>query len=330
MIVKRIYLFVTAVFLAAVLMGGCAAGSGGGGASDADYADAENWAIIAQSPDKPVDVFLLYPTTYQGEANVAEIGDAGMREGALAWYERAGKAFETAGNIFMPFYRQMNAMWTLTLPENERAEALSSGANKTDCIAAFEYYLEHYNGGRPFILAGHSQGASVLKEFLFDYFAVHTEIADRMVAAYVLGYSVTADDFERNPNMKFAEGANDTGVIISWNTVAPGADTENLQTLLPGSIAINPISWTRTEEPAAASDNLGSYIDGEKVMGLADASVDTELGAVVCNTDSSYAMPEELSAAFGTGSFHTQDIGFYYFNIRENAESRVRAYLSAG
>ncbi len=330
MLVKRMHAFVIAVLLTAALVGGCAAGGEGGGTADADYANVENWAIVAQSPDKPVDVFLLYPTTYQGEANVSEIGDAGMRAGASAWYERAGSAFETAGNIYVPFYRQMNAMWTLTLPEDERAEALSSGANKTDCIAAFEYYLQHYNGGKPFILAGHSQGASVLKEILFDYFAAHPEIADRMVAAYVLGYSVTMEDFERNPNMKFAEGANDTGVIVSWNTIAPGADTENLQTLLPGSIAINPISWTRSEEPAAASDNLGSFIDGEKVMGLADAGVDTELGAVVCGADISYAMPEELSAAFGTGSFHTQDIGFYYFNIRENAENRVRTYLSAG
>ncbi len=293
-----------------------------------DYADAGNWAIVAENPDKPVDVFLLYPTTYQGEATTSEIGDVGMREGALAWYERAGSAFEAAGNIYMPFYRQMNAMWTLTLPEDERAHALANGANKVDAIAAFEHYLTHYNNGRPFILAGHSQGSSTLKELLFDYFMQHPELAERMIAAYVIGYSVTADDLERNPAMKFAEGADDTGVIISWNTVSPGADTENLQTLLPGSLAINPISWTRGDEHAAASENLGSFIDGKRVMNLADARVDTQLGAVITNADLSYAMPEEMSAAFGTGSFHTQDIGFYYYNLRENAINRAQKYLA--
>ncbi len=295
-----------------------------------DYADADNWAIVSENPDKPVDVFLLCPTTYQGEATTSEIDDAVMREGALAWYERAGSAFEAAGNIYMPFYRQMNAMWTLTLPEDERVHTLANGANKVDCIAAFEYYLEHYNNGKPFILAGHSQGSSTLKELLFDYFTQHPELAERMVAAYVIGYSVTEDDLERNPTMKFAEGADDTGVIISWNTVAPGADTENLQTLLPNALAINPISWTRGEEPAAASDNLGSMIDGEKVMNLADARVDTTLGVVICNADLSYAMPEEMSAAFGTGSFHGKDIEFYYYNLQENAINRTQKYLSAG
>lgn len=295
-----------------------------------DYTYAGNWAIVSENPDKPVDVFLLYPTTYQGEATTSEIDDAGMREGALAWYDRAGSAFEAAGNIYMPFYRQMNAMWTLTLPEDERVHALANGANKVDAIAAFEYYLTHYNNGKPFILAGHSQGSSTLKELLFDYFVQHPELSEQMIAAYVIGYSVTTEDLERNPAMKFAEGADDTGVIISWNTVAPGADTENLQTLLPNSLAINPISWTRGDDPAPASENLGSFIDGERVMNIADARVDTELGAVITNADRSYAMPEEMSAAFGTGSFHTQDIGFYYYNLRENAINRARKYLDKG
>ena len=38
-----------------------------------------------------------------------------------------------------------------------------------------------------------------------------------MVAAHVIGYSVTKDDLEANPHMKFATGETDTGVIISWH-----------------------------------------------------------------------------------------------------------------
>ena len=30
---------------------------------------------------------------------------------------------------------------------------------KADVFAAFDYYIKHYNNGRPFILAGHSQGS---------------------------------------------------------------------------------------------------------------------------------------------------------------------------
>ncbi len=326
---KRIASIILALLMIAVLAGCKAAPSEAPAIIASDYSSALNWAIVSENPDKPVDVFLLYPTTYQGEATTSEIDDAGMRDGALAWYNRAGSAFEAAGNIYMPFYRQMNAMWTLTLPEDERVHALANGANKVDAMAAFEHYLTHYNNGKPFILAGHSQGSSTLKELLFDYFVQHPELSEQMIAAYVIGYSVTTEDLERNPAIEFAEGADDTGVIISWNTVAPDADTENLQTLLPNSLAINPISWTRGEEPASASENFGSFIDGERVTNLADARVDTELGVVISNAPLSYAMPEEMSAAFGTGSFHGKDIEFYYYNLRENAVNRAQKYLDA-
>ena len=39
----------------------------------------------------------------------------------------------------------------------------------------------------------------------------------RMVAAYPIGYAVTKDFLART-GLKFAEGATDTGVIVSWNT----------------------------------------------------------------------------------------------------------------
>ena len=42
-----------------------------------------------------------------------------------------------------------------------------------------------------------------------------------MVAAYVIGFSITADDLKINPALKFAEGEYDTGVIVSWNTEGP-------------------------------------------------------------------------------------------------------------
>lgn len=301
-----------------------------------DYSDTGNWACVSQNPSMPVDVFLLYPTAYQGDAPLADILDESMRTGADNWLITSGSAFETAGNIYMPYYRQLNAGWILTQPADQQT-AYQRGAPKTDALAAFAYYIEHYNNGRPFILASHSQGSAMVKEILFDYFVNNPDIAERMVAAYVIGYSVTEGDFTRNTQMHFAEGADDTGVVISWNTVAPDAQPLAGSVILPECLAINPISWTRTEETAMASDNLGSYmeVDGsyEKVMGLADATVATigdNYGVVVCSTadTQTYGMPAQVSSVFGTGSFHGNDIQFYYYNLRENAQNRVRAYLS--
>ena len=53
---------------------------------------------------------------------------------------------------------------------------------------------------------------------LSEYMKAHPEYLERMVAAYVVGYSITEDFLKANPHLKFAEGADDTGVIISYNT----------------------------------------------------------------------------------------------------------------
>ncbi len=348
-IIRRFYYVGSAVILVfgclvCALLPGCVYTTSGGDdlpptegdtISASDYSDTGNWAAIAQKPNKPVDIFLLYPTAYQGEATLSSIDDAGMRERADDWLLTSGSAFETAGNVYMPYYRQLNAAWTLTLPLEEQT-AYQRGAPKTDALAAFDYYIKHHNGGRPFILASHSQGSTMAKEILFDYLVENIEVADRMVAAYVIGYSVTEEDFERNPRIRFAESADDTGVVISWNTVTPDAEPLPGSVILPGAMAINPISWTRSNEPSSAEDNLGSYIDTgngyEKVMGLADASVAVigdNYSVVICSTADAetYGMPAAAAAVFGTGSFHGADIQFYYYNLRENAENRVETYL---
>jgi hypothetical protein len=302
----------------------------------ADYADANNWLEKTANPVKPTDVFVLYPTTYvmpEGGSAVASIGDARMRAGARDFLANEASAIAALGNVFAPYYRQVDAMWTLTRP---RAQSIAHqrGVPKTDALAAFDYYLKHLNGGRPFTLVGHSQGSAMTKEILFDYFVRHPEAARRMVAAYVIGFSVTPEDLRRNPAMKFARGANDVGVIVSYNTVAPGATLDKIAVVSRGALAINPITWTRGADPAPASLSLGSQLalSGplEKAMNFADATLDAEYGVVICRSadEATYAMPESLSAAFGKGSFHLYDFGFYYYNLRENAARRIERFLA--
>lgn len=42
-----------------------------------------------------------------------------------------------------------------------------------------------------------------------------------MIATCVIGYSITPEYLAKNPHLKFAKEAKDTGVIISYNTEAP-------------------------------------------------------------------------------------------------------------
>ena len=180
------------------------------------------------------------------------------------------------------------------------APALPIRARKSpgvDVTAAFKYYLRHYNKGRPFILAGHSQGSAALRYLLASYLKEHPCVYRRMVAAYIVGQSITPSYLRQNPHVNYARGAGDTGVVISWNTEAPQFAALN-PVLLKGGIAMNPITWTRAGTRATARQNPGSIeLDlttgmplrtkqGRilRVKGLADARVDRKKGVVVCAT----------------------------------------------
>jgi hypothetical protein len=57
-----------------------------------------------------------------------------------------------------------------------------------------------------------------------------------------------------------------------------------------------------------------------------------ERGVVVVSTDAAkpFAIPAAMQDLFGPESFHGQDYGFFYMNIRKNAEDRISAYLNKG
>lgn len=259
-----------------------------------DYAVATNWLNQPAKADKGVDVFYVYPTAYQKAdataPDIAEVTDAGMRKGAQSAYARQATAFEDVANIYAPYYRQADATYALTLPQAEHVQVIE-GAPLIDVTAAFTYYIENLNQGRPFILVAHSQGSDVSTHLLATYLKDHPDVYSRMIAAYIPGYSVTPDYLAANPHLKFGEGPTDTGVILSWNTEAPTIAAPN-PVLLPGAMVINPISWTRSQDNAPASESLGSWLPDKagtfsKVPHYADAQVDTAKGVLVSTTPTS-------------------------------------------
>ena len=173
-------------------------------------------------------------------------------------------------------------------------------------------------------MAAHSQGAGVMKELLFD-FAGDANRYRNMIAAYIIGYGVTEGELARYTHLKFAERGDDTGVIISYNTEQPGC-TEPNPTAFPGSLVINPLSWTTEETHAPAALNKGSLITGkgkiEVKRHFADARVNRSRGTLVCASvpPGQYGNPPPL------GAFHSLDFGLYYENLRENAKTRIKNY----
>jgi len=301
-----------------------------------DYSKPDHWLVTPLNHDKAVDVFYLYPTAWTPDSLTnplyCEIDDPTMLAGSASAYSRQATAFETVANIYAPYYRQASASRTLVLPEDQRWDILKNVPAK-DVSAAFDYYINNFNNGRPFIIAGHSQGANLMLFLLKDYMYENPDVYNRMIAAYVIGYPVTADFMDANTHLKYAEGPDDTGVIISYNTqspdIAPGTNFvvgDNI------GLVINPINWKRDETLATASESLGSYMpvgnttNFEQVLDFADARIDLAQGVLICSSVNDSAM-FHLSSGMGLGVYHSFDLPFYYYNLRENAENRTNKFL---
>ena len=172
----------------------------------------------------------------------------------------------------------------------------------------------------------------ILQNILADYMKANPDVYNRMIAAYVIGYSVTDEYLANNPHLKFAEGPDDTGVIISYNTQAPDVVAGTNPVVLSGALVINPITWTRDETLATTAEGLGSFMPDpatgvfSQVAQYADAKIDKTKGVVICST----VDEDELSRAPYRGIYHTFDYPFYYYNIRDNAANRTNKFLSNG
>ena len=319
------------LLLSVVLAGSPALAAGpASGPKAVDYSKAEHWLALPAAARRRVDVFYLYPTAWlkadPKEPDVCAIDNPSMRKGSRAAFARQATAFDTVGDIYAPYYRQADAAYTLALPLAEQAKIIS-GLPKADAFAAFDYYIKHYNKGRPFILAGHSQGSNLLLFLLAEYMKANPKVYARMVAAYLIGYSVTDPFLSRNPHLRFARGPDDTGVIISYNTESPGVAPGANPVVLPGARAINPITWTTEETPASAEQSLGSFLPDASgrfaaVPHRADARVDKKKGVVVCTAE-----VDQRPSPLPKGVLHSYDYPFYYFDIRRNAAVRAAKFL---
>jgi hypothetical protein len=302
-----------------------------------DYSDKDNWLKFPKIT-KDVDAIYIYSTSYiessfeEDAPNFAPLHNIEMMLRAMGEYETNASVFEETCNVFVPLYRQVGMKYAGEVSKKYGSiEAAFDAEPYTDIKAALDYFFEHCNNGRPFIIAGHSQGSAMVKHVLKNYFSEHPDYYQRMVAAYQIGFSITKDELEAHPYLKFAEGESDTGVIISYNTEGPKNVEENAHNVavLPGGISINPLNWKRDETYAPASMNKGSLVQNAETgarefvdLGV-DAQVNLARGVIVTNTT---APVTEGADYFGPASFHENDYSFFYNNLKENVAKRIATY----
>lgn len=199
---------------------------------------------------KAADIIYIYPTTgtepYDAEGELADYSDPrDSIERAPATLDMRVKRelySDSTFNFFSPYYRQMTMNVYREGNFTDRATVPEDDVRK-----AFRYYMDHFNGGRPFILLGHSQGSQHIVALIKK--ELSCEELGRMIAAYCIGWKMTKPELDEYPDrLKPAKGETDTGCIVMYNSVT---DPASQSSVLAGSfVCINPLNW-RTDSTLA-------------------------------------------------------------------------------
>ena len=287
-----------------------------------DYADPTQWYISQRHAD--ADVFYVISTEIGDytleDGTVRHLADTYLEQTRQPMYgEMLGVDTLCSGklNYYSPYYRQCSLQSFASDSASIRfAIALD------DVRQAFAYYLQHQNQGRPFVLAGFSQGAMIARELLKE---MDDAVYQRMVAAYLIGIRLSEKDMQDNPRIRPAQDATDTGVTICYNSVKgedaayPANDGSNM-------VTINPVNWhTDNEVATLITEPTPLKPVAEQQKDTMTVKLDPASNLLLVN---GYSATDYVLPLIGSQtSYHTREIWLYRDHLRDNIQQRLDAFL---
>jgi len=319
-----------------------------------DYAADSAWAALPGVPGPAdtvpqgrkadgkvhgVDVFYVHPTTFRTPDRWnADPADQRLNDWTDASViARQAAVFNACCNIFAPRYRQASFLATRDrFMEGDGGKAYALAYS--DVLRAFDQWQASRNQGRPFILAGHSQGGEMLMRLLADRID-GTPLQKRMVAAYAIGIDFSLGTFGRRyRTLKPCDTPVRTGCVLAWNAVTPEADLKLLGGFAGArfahvhgteegkqSLCVNPLTFAMSRPAAPRTASKGAA-PGDPGMGPVRALV---AGKVAAKCDSGFLVVDadpalELKPLPG-GSLHYHEYGLFYADIQANVARRIKA-----
>ncbi len=270
--------------------------------------------------DSATDVFFIHPTTLidnNDDRWNAPIDDSIINtktDYSTILYQAS--VFNQNCRVFSPRYRQ--AHLRAFFNDNKLKDSLAFEMAYSDIKKAFEYYLTNFNGGRPIIIASHSQGTIHAGRLLKEYFE-GKNLQKKLICAYLIGMPTPENYFTKIPPCKDSLS---TGCFVGWRTFKKNyIDTVYISKEKFRSIVTNPLTWTTTFSYASSTINTGGVLKNFNKInkGVVDAQIHNNI-LWTCK-------PKFFGNIFLTKkNYHVGDINLFYTNIRENVNTRIKMF----
>jgi len=297
-----------------------------------DYADLKDWAAHpwkwdpSDSIPKPlrnsmyrdsvVDVFFIHPTTLTDKKDSslnADMDDARLNhktEYSSILFQAS--VFNEQSRVFAPRYRQ--AHYSNYFTANTIASKNAFDLAYRDVKNAFEYYLKHYNNGRPIIIASHSQGTQHAARLIKEFFEGKA-LMNKLVCAYIIGMPTPEHYFSV---LQPCRDSLSTTCFVGWRSFKKGYEgTDYILKEDFKSIVTNPLTWTTDSSYAPKKLNKGTILTKfNKISKPVDAQVH---GNILWTSK-----PKFFGSVFlKSKNYHIGDINLFYLNIREDVRRRI-------
>jgi Protein of unknown function (DUF3089) len=317
------------------------------------YSDPKRWVARPDKPGNPsawlpkgvepgsvgrAAVFFIHPTSYISYSKKADwnaaFDDSETNARTDIFVRGQASVFSAAGDIWAPRYRQANFAAFLT----EKPEGhMALDAAYDDVATAFDAFVAGIDSKRPIILAGHSQGALHLTTLLRRKIA-RTPLAKRIVAAYVIGWPVSATTDLAALGLPACQTPDQSGCLLSWQSFADPADPDMVTQAYESTtgfdghpregtpmVCTNPLTGANGGT-APMQANLGTlrnkadFSDGELVKAAVPAKCDARGFLMIGDP------PEMGPYVLPGNNYHVYDYSLFWANIRADAVRRLAGF----
>lgn len=301
-------------------------------ASAPDYSDLKYWiahpekedmadvlpdqSLNDYQSDAEIDVFFIYPTIYDVEwekfPKNADVNDEELNNRiAKSTIKNQASIFNGVGKVYSPLYRQANYQAYFVEQDSTVKETFDLAYE--DVKESFQYFIKHWNKGRPFIIAAHSQGTTHGKRLIKEL-VDGKGLSNRLVVAYLVGMPVERDYFKK---LKPCQNENQTSCFCSWRTYIKDYYPEYIYG--DQIVATNPLDWTEgTDNWVDAEENKGSVLRKFSKVRKGLFAAQSHKGLLWVKSSKQW-----IKIALRKKDLHIADFNLFWMNVRLNAKHRV-------